>query len=337
MISFEEIAMQGPSRIPLDSERMEIATARAVRFAEPPPKQVFNTASVNYSSDDGEFKTHTIATPKFGSRDLQYKKPEERAPALFASQKGSMVKPNYEDMLRRVGIVVQQHISKCEQRLNNAKAAKTEHLEQGLFYLSQANKFAEEKFLSPQYRYHFVRAPLCRLGFLYGIRVVDFVFSIPSAIEVNEFLSELFIKASLSAECSIVCLIYIERLMEQANVPLLSNTWRPVVMSALLLASKVWQDLSSWNIEFSEIYPQYSLTSINQLEKLFCQEIKWDLFIPTSAYAKYYFALRSLTEKKDFRRNAIAQATSAPGAKQVEERSGGMKEELLSTVLSRSL
>ena len=182
-----------------------------------------------------------------------------------------------------------------------------------------------------------MRAPLCRLGFLYGIKVVDVVYTIPTAHEVYEFLSELFVKASLSAECSIVCLIYVERLMEQAKVPLLRNTWKPVVMSGLLLASKVWQDLSSWNIEFSQVYPQYNIAAINQLEKLFCQEIKWDLYIPTSAYAKYYFALRSLTEKKDFRRDAIMTATSAPGAQQVAERSGGMKEELLSTVLSRSL
>ena len=59
---------------------------------------------------------------------------------------------------------------------------------------------------------------------------------------------------------------------------------------------------SSWNSEISQIYPQFSLQSINRLERLFCSEIKWDLYISSSAYAKYYFALRSLTEKKDFRR-----------------------------------
>jgi len=316
----------------------ELPPARGVRFAE-----AVNNPIGTYSEDAeaagsmgaGEFKTHHLNTPKLGQQ-VQYKKPSDRAPALMA-QHGSMHKPNYEDMLRRVGIVVQQHVNKCEQRLKTAKEANKEHLEEGLFYLSQAEKFEEKKFLSPQYKYHFVRAPLCRLGFLYGIKVVDVVYTIPTAHEVYEFLSELFFKASLSAECSIVCLIYVERLMEMAKVPLLANTWRPVVMSGLLLASKVWQDLSSWNIEFSQVYPQYNIASINQLEKLFCQEIKWDLFIPTSAYAKYYFALRSLTEKKDFRRNMNVVATSAPGAEQVAERSGGMKEELLSTVLSRSL
>lgn len=31
--------------------------------------------------------------------------------------------------------------------------------------------------------------------------------------------------------------------MENANVPLLCNTWRPILLCGLLLASKVWQDL----------------------------------------------------------------------------------------------
>jgi len=59
---------------------------------------------------------------------------------------------------------------------------------------------------------------------------------------------------------------------------------------------------SSWNSEFSQIYPQFTLQAINKLEVTYCKEIKWNLYISSSAYAKYYFALRSLTEKSDFRR-----------------------------------
>ena len=89
----------------------------------------------------------------------------------------------------------------------------------------------------------------------------------PTLKEVHSFLSTLFEMGQLSAECSIVCLIYVERLMEMANVPLLATTWRSVLLCGMLLASKVWQDLSSWNVEFSQIVPQYSLASINRLER----------------------------------------------------------------------
>ena len=102
------------------------------------------------------------------------------------------------------------------------------------------------------------------------------------------------------------------------------------------MASKVWQDMSSWNVEVSQIFPEYSLKSINRLERIFCSSLKWELYISSSLYAKYYFALRSLTAKKDFRRNYNAMVmTTAPGAKQVAARSGDVN--CLDLNLSRSL
>ena len=42
---------------------------------------------------------------------------------------------------------------------------------------------------------------------------------------------------------------------------------------------------------------QFSLPSINRLERLFIAQLQWDLYISSSLYAKYYFALRSICEK----------------------------------------
>lgn len=38
------------------------------------------------------------------------------------------------------------------------------------------------------------------------------------------------------------------------------------MMSALVLSSKVWDDNSMWNRDFSEIFPSFSLGRLNQLE-----------------------------------------------------------------------
>ena len=96
----------------------------------------------------------------------------------------------------------------------------------------------------------------------------------------------------------------------------------------------MWQDLSSWNVEFSTIFPQFTLTAINRLERTFLHHIHWDLYISGSTYAKYYFALRSMTEKKNFRRryNYMMQV-NAPGAKRLEERTVQIKNELYSRSL----
>ena len=283
-----------------------------VRFAT--TTSTSEAPALSTSATATTFKTDNF-TPKISR--VSYKNPEERPTEALAPQQGSLSKPNYEDILRRVSVVIHQHIQKCEERLNKMTP---ETSETGMFHLSKMLAFSEDNFVSPQYVYHFVRAPISRLGFLYGIRKLQKQYIVPSLNEVHTFLIDLFVKAQLSAECSIVCLIYVERLMENANVPLVTTTWRPCLLCGLLLASKVWQDLSSWNSEISQIYPQFSLQAINKLERTFCQEIKWDLYISASAYAKYYFALRALTEKKDFRRNYNIMMVNAPNADAIAER-----------------
>jgi hypothetical protein len=290
-------------------------------------------SSMDLGNSIESFKTEMKFTPKIRKKELKYVDAKDRSESLLADS-GTLSKPNYEDILNRVSIVVSQHIEKCEARL---KRANSDTMETGLFHTSQMEKFNEVNFTESQYVYHFVRAPICRMGFLYGIREVKQEYTVPRLEEVHTFLSDLFHKAQLSAECSIVCLIYVERLMEMANVPLLKTTWKTVMLCGMLLASKVWQDLSSWNVEFSEIMPQYSLNSINKLERTFCEEIKWDLYISSSAYAKYYFALRSLSEKKDFRNKYNVAQLQAPGADKVAKRSEDIKSGLLNTVLSKSL
>lgn len=69
--------------------------------------------------------------------------------------------------------------------------------------MSQLEKFQESNFMIPDYVYHFVRAPISRMGFLYGIHKVRNVSPTPTLQEIHTFLSDLFVKALLSAECSI--------------------------------------------------------------------------------------------------------------------------------------
>ena len=52
----------------------------------------------------------------------------------------TMVKPNYEDILRRVSVVIYQHIDKCESKLKNYTDSDT------LFNLDKLEIFSEENF-----------------------------------------------------------------------------------------------------------------------------------------------------------------------------------------------
>lgn len=226
----------------------------------------------------GVFRPSSDAyTPRMGNRDLKYKPAEERASVeKISSTMGTIQRPNFRDALRRVAIILHQHIVKIERRFSTGIRGVDDT---GLFKASMRDHFNEDNFATPRYKCSMVRVPMARPGVVYSMRKIRVVHSTPTTDEIYEFAHQLFKKVQLSSECSIVCLIYVEKLMEVAKVPLVAETWRPIFMCGLLLASKVWQDLSSWNIEFASVYPQFSLDAINRLELSFLKFIKWDLYI----------------------------------------------------------
>jgi Cyclin len=281
-------------------------------------------------------------TPRIDNhkKGIKYKPAETRTPVMAGSM-GTLHRPNYSDALRRVAMIIRQHVVKIETRFEDESSQRRGHKSTDkLFSKSMEDLFVEEKFMIPRYRCTMVRVPMAITGMACGFKKIKETYSVPTEAEIYEFAHRLFKTVQLSSECSIVSLIYVERLMETSKVPLLASTWRPIFMSGLLMASKVWQDLSTWNVEFSNVYPQYSLENINKLELQFLRMIKWDLYISSSLYAKYYFALRSLEGKHDFRlryNHMVGGDSVRPQqARQIEERSLQVKEEAL-LQLSRSM
>ncbi|CAB9519471.1 Cyclin [Seminavis robusta] len=279
-------------------------------------------------------------TPRMERKKITYKPAEKREPVQkMATTMGTLSRPNFRDALRRVAMLMRQHIVKIEQRFNSRPVGRGD--EEGLFKMSMKEAFSEEKFATCRYKCTVVRVPMARPGMVFGLKKIRPKYEIPTEEEIYEFAHQLFKTVQLSSECSIVCLIYVERLMETAKVPLLASTWRPIFMCGLLLASKVWQDLSSWNIEFASVYPQFSLDAINKLELEFLRRLKWDLYVSSSLYAKYYFALRSLVEKPDFRQRynrmvGGVDSVAASEALKIQKRTEQVKEEAL-LQLSRSM
>ena len=276
-------------------------------------------------------------TPRMGRKEIKYKPAEQRLNSMEGTSHnamGTISKPNFKDALRRVAMIIQQHILKIEERFQSG----ADHLD--LFEPSMRDAFAEENFVTPRYKCTTVNIPMARGGVMYGMRKIRLETKIPTADDIYEFGHRLFKQVQLSSECSIICLIYVERIMEASKVPVMAKTWKPIFMCGLLLASKVWQDWSSWNIEFANVYPQFSLESINKLEIQFLKMVKWDLYISSSLYAKYYFALRSLLEKQDFRRRYVRMVggvgnVPASQAMKISKRTEILKESL--ECISRSV
>jgi hypothetical protein len=91
----------------------------------------------------------------------------------------------------------------------------------------------------------------------------------PTAETVINMMQSLFEVGEFSPECVVVTLIYINRLKAKTKIPFEQMNWRPIVLCAILLSQKIWDDSKLENREFSFMYPFFSLEEINTLEKHF--------------------------------------------------------------------
>lgn len=68
----------------------------------------------------------------------------------------------------------------------------------------------------------------------------------------------------LTNEVCLLAFIFIERLIKKSDVRILNFNWKPIVYISIMIASKYWDDISFWNIDFVETLPQfYSLPACN--------------------------------------------------------------------------
>lgn len=94
----------------------------------------------------------------------------------------------------------------------------------------------------------------------------------------------------------VLSLVYIERFLEITRACLTAGNWRSLVIAAILVASKVGEDVHPWNADFEECLVDiadiwYQPSALYRLESLFLQRLNWRVFVTGETYAAYYFAL----------------------------------------------
>ncbi len=126
--------------------------------------------------------------------------------------------------------------------------------------------------------------------------------SVPSLAEVLALYEEFYQRSQMEQDTIIMSLIYVERLVKSTNGILSPSpeNWRSILFSCMVLASKVWDDLSMWNSDFSNVsaatvgLSSFTLPRINQLELALLKALNFDVRVPASEYAKYYFLIRTM-------------------------------------------
>jgi len=121
----------------------------------------------------------------------------------------------------------------------------------------------------------------------------------PEHRQIYKFIRTLFNAAQLTAECAIITLVYLERLLKYAEVDISPGSWKRITLGAILLASKVWDDQAVWNVDYCQILKDLTVEDMNKIERKFLEMLQYNVNVSSSVYAKYYFDLRTLAEAND--------------------------------------
>jgi hypothetical protein len=129
---------------------------------------------------------------------------------------------------------------------------------------------------------------------------------VPSLEDIERFYQDFYNRSQMEHDTIIMSLIYIERLVKSSNGVLTPTpqNWRSILFSCMVMSSKVWDDLSMFNLDFSNVSRlsgtglcSFSLQRTNALELALLTSLNFDVRVPASEYAKYYFLIRTMLSR----------------------------------------
>lgn len=157
----------------------------------------------------------------------------------------------------------------------------------------------------------------------------------PDQRHIYKFVRTLFTAAQLTAECAIITLVYLERLLTYAELDIGPYNWKRIVLGAILLASKVWDDQAVWNVDYCQILKDITVENMNELERQFLELLQFNINVPSSVYAKYYFDLRTLAEANDL--SFPSEPLSKERAQKLEAMSRVMQDKVTAEALKNGM
>lgn len=75
--------------------------------------------------------------------------------------------------------------------------------------------------------------------------------------------------------------------MINGQIEIRQNNWRPLVFTAILLASKFWEDVIWFNVDFVDNMELYPLKSINRMESEFISLCDYNIYVSAEKYEQY--------------------------------------------------
>ena len=119
-------------------------------------------------------------------------------------------------------------------------------------------------------------------------------------------------------EVVVLSLIYIERLIYNTGLLLTSRNWRRILLTSMIIASKIWDDNSFENSHFSQVFANLGVNEINTLERIFLELINYKVYVKQSEYFKYLMLIKEIALKYSYNGREIIKASIVKNLKYQE-------------------
>jgi len=121
---------------------------------------------------------------------------------------------------------------------------------------------------------------------------------IPSMKTIENFFTCIFNTKSLSIECAVTIMAYVDKLRKISLIKLNRINWKRICFIAILEADKVLRDKLVWNEDYKDLIPGIDLNLMKKLERAFLKNIEFSLTLTQSDYVIYLLELLSLRQKE---------------------------------------
>jgi hypothetical protein len=122
----------------------------------------------------------------------------------------------------------------------------------------------------------------------------------PDPQTVFDFMADIIILTKMEKEVIILSLIYIERLTFNTGILVTSRNWRRILLTAMIISSRIWDDSSFQNNHYSQVFANLGVSEINALERTFLELINYKVYVKQSEYFRYLLMLKTIALKYNF-------------------------------------
>lgn len=123
-----------------------------------------------------------------------------------------------------------------------------------------------------------------------------------SALHVCSFILSILHQGIFSVSAFIVSVIYLSRFKESSHITLHACTWRPLFLTSLLLADKMWEDKPVRNSSLAKLFPVLSNSELNKMESEFLVEVRFNVLVKPDLFCSFCEKLLAETVHQEITR-----------------------------------